>query len=69
MLAGTFPILDYVRSGFVYRVPLAILATGLAVLAALSLTCGLILDTLVRYEREQFLLRMRAFGKHLGPRP
>jgi hypothetical protein len=59
LLAGVFPILDYFRYQYVYRVPLAILATGLAVLAALSLTCGVILDTLVRYEREQFLVRMR----------
>jgi glycosyltransferase involved in cell wall biosynthesis len=61
LIAGAFPVIDYVRYGYVYRVPLAILATGLALLAALSLTCGLILDTLVRYEREQFLLRMRNF--------
>jgi glycosyltransferase involved in cell wall biosynthesis len=59
-LTGIFPIMDYVRYSYVYRVPLAILATGLVLLAALSLTCGVILDTLVRYQREQFLLRMRA---------
>ncbi|MDR3402930.1 MAG: glycosyltransferase family 2 protein [Chthoniobacter sp.] len=61
LLAGFFPIVDYLRFQYVYRVPLAILATGLAMLAALSLACGLILDTIVRYEREQFLLRMRNF--------
>jgi len=61
LLSGIFPILDFIRYQYVYRVPLAILATGLAMLAALSLACGLILDTIVRYEREQFLLRMRNF--------
>lgn len=61
LTVGYFPIIDYIRYQYVYRVPLAILATGLALLAALSLTCGLILDTLVRYHREQFLLRMRNF--------
>jgi glycosyltransferase involved in cell wall biosynthesis len=61
--SGLFPILDYIRDRYVYRVPLAILATGFAVLAALSFSCALILDTLVRFENEQFLLRMRAFGK------
>jgi glycosyltransferase involved in cell wall biosynthesis len=61
LLAGVFPILDFVHYHYVYRVPLAILATGLGLLAALSLTCALILDTLVRYEREQFLLRIRNF--------
>ncbi|MEZ0256166.1 MAG: glycosyl transferase, partial [Chthoniobacter sp.] len=63
IFVGTFPVIDYIRERYVYHVPLAILATGFAILAALSLGCGLILDTLVRYEREHFLLRMRAFGK------
>lgn len=58
---GIFPILDYVRCRYVYHVPLAILATGLDLLAALSLVCGLVLDTIVRYDREQFFLRMRDF--------
>ena len=43
------------------HVPLAILATGLDMLAALALVCGFILDTIVRYDREQFFLRMRDF--------
>jgi hypothetical protein len=29
--------------------------------AALALVCGFILDTIVRYDREQFFLRMRDF--------
>jgi glycosyltransferase involved in cell wall biosynthesis len=57
--AGFFPILDYVREQWVNHVPLAILAVGLAVLSALSLTCGVVLDTIVRYNREQFLIRLR----------
>jgi len=61
MIAGAFPIMDYVRIRYVIHVPLAILATGLDVLAALSLVCGFVLDTIVRYDREQFFLRMRDF--------
>jgi len=61
IVAGAFPIADYIRIRYVMHVPLAILATGLDVLAALSLVCGFILDTIVRYEREQFFLRMRDF--------
>lgn len=64
---GIFPIMDYVQFRYVYHVPLAILAMGIGVLAALSVTCGLVLDTLVRYEREEFFLRMRNFDKpHAG---
>jgi hypothetical protein len=61
ILAGAFPILDYLRIRYVLHVPLAILATGLDVLAALALVCGFILDTIVRYQRGQFYLRMRDF--------
>ena len=61
MVAGAFPIMDYVRIRYVIHVPLAILATGLDMLAALALVCGFILDTIVRYDREQFFLRMRDF--------
>jgi len=61
LVAGAFPIMDYLRIRYVTHVPLAILATGLDLLAALSLVCGFILDTIVRYDREQFFLRMRDF--------
>ena len=66
VLAGAFPIADYLRMRYVLHVPLAILATGLDLLAALALVCGFILDTIVRYDREQFFLRMRDFKD--GPR-
>jgi glycosyltransferase involved in cell wall biosynthesis len=44
---------DYLRTGLVPRLPTAILATGLMLLAFLSLTCGLILDTVTRGRWEQ----------------
>jgi len=61
IVAGAAPIMDYVRIRYVYHIPLAILASGLDILAALALVCGFILDTIVRYDREQFFLRMRDF--------
>ncbi len=41
-------ILEYLRTGMVPRFPTAILATGLMILAAISLTCGIILDSVSR---------------------
>lgn len=41
-------LLTYLETGLVPRVPTAILATGLIILAALNGFCGLILDTVVR---------------------
>jgi glycosyltransferase involved in cell wall biosynthesis len=45
---GTPVVSEYVRTGLVPRLPTAVLATGLMVIAFLSLTCGLILDTVTR---------------------
>ena len=60
LAAGLAPILDYVFYQWVFHVPLAILATGLAVLAALSLCIGLILQTQLVYHNEMHrLVRQR----------
>ena len=45
---GTPLISEYWQTGLVPRLPTAVLATGLMVIAFLSLTCGLILDTVTR---------------------
>jgi hypothetical protein len=47
------PIVDtFLQTGLVPRMPTAILATGLMILAFLALVCGLILDTVTRGRRE-----------------
>jgi glycosyltransferase involved in cell wall biosynthesis len=46
----------YLRQGIVPRLPTAMLATGLMLLAFLSLTCGLVLGTVTRGRREMKLL-------------
>ena len=48
LLVGTPVVLEYFRTGFVPRLPTAVLAMGLMVLAFLSLASGLILDTVTR---------------------
>jgi len=64
LFAGAAPILDYIHYRWVYRLPLAILATGLAILSSLSFLIGLILETQLKYHNELFgLLR-----KKLQPR-
>jgi glycosyltransferase involved in cell wall biosynthesis len=47
-IIGAPVVSDYVHTGLVPRLPTAVLATGLMVIAFLSLTCGLILDTVTR---------------------
>jgi hypothetical protein len=46
----------YLQEGLVPRLPTAVLSTGLMVLAFLSITCGIILDTVTRGRRELKLL-------------
>lgn len=44
--------LTFYATGLVPRLPTAVLSTGIAVLAVLCITCGLILDTVTRGRRE-----------------
>jgi glycosyltransferase involved in cell wall biosynthesis len=48
LLVGTPVVLEYVRTGYVPRLPTALLATALMILAFLALASGLILDTVTR---------------------
>ena len=63
LMAGLPPVLEYFRTGYVYRLPLAVLATGTGILAAMSLTIGLVLDTISKYHNENFQLLRRLLKK------
>ena len=56
--------MTYHRTGLVPRLPTAIAATGLVILAALNWFTGLILDTVVRGRRE---VRRLAYLAHAAP--
>jgi hypothetical protein len=49
-------VITYLREGIVPRLPTAVLSTGLMIMAALAITCGLVLDTVTRGRREIKLL-------------
>src|ERR1700722_6163891 len=53
LLVGAPVVTEYVRTGLVPRLPTAVLATGLMLLAFLALMAGLILDTVTRGRWEQ----------------
>ena len=60
-------VLEWLRTGLVPRFPTAILATGVMILACLSLTAGVILETVTRGRlevRRLFYLQIPAFGRH-----
>jgi glycosyltransferase involved in cell wall biosynthesis len=59
------PVIEtYLATGLVPRLPTAILATGLMLAAVLSLTSGLILDTVTRGRRE---MKRLAYLAHRAP--
>jgi glycosyltransferase involved in cell wall biosynthesis len=49
---GTDIVVVFIETGLVPRLPSAVLATGLMLLAALSFACGMILDSVARGRRE-----------------
>jgi len=57
-------LLTYLDTGLVPRLPTAILATGLVIVAVLSFFAGLILDTVTRGRRE---MRRLAYLAHAAP--
>jgi glycosyltransferase involved in cell wall biosynthesis len=64
LITGTPVVTEYLSTGQVPRLPTAVLATGLMLLAFLSLTCGLILDTVTRGRWE---LKRMAYLAFPGP--
>lgn len=50
-------VMTFMQTGLVPRLPTAVLATGVMLLAFLSLTCGVILETVTRGRREMKRLR------------
>ena len=57
-------VTTYLETGLVPRLPTAVLATGLMILASLSVAIGLVLDTVTRGRREMKLL---AYLAHRAP--
>jgi len=63
IIAGSRAVTDYLETGQVYHLPSAVFATGTMILAALSISIGLILDTISKYHNENFQLLRRLVKK------
>ncbi len=59
-------VTTYLETGLVPRIPTAVLATGIMLLACLSITCGLILDTVTRGRKEARRLAYLALAGPVG---
>lgn len=65
LVCGIPLILEFASTGLVPRLPTALLTIGYTVLSALSLACGLILDTVVKGNRKDYeLLVIESYEKY-----
>ena len=58
ILVGIPVIAEFIKFKYIYKVPSAILATGLVTLSIIIFQCGVILDTIVKQHRENYELRL-----------
>ncbi len=58
ILAGIPVLAEYARTSYITHVPLAILASALEIMALLSLSSGLVLDTLVKADKRNYELSL-----------
>lgn len=61
LIVGIPVVTEFFASGRIAKMPSAILAVGLMVLATNALTCGFILDTIVRNHRDEYELIQSEF--------
>ncbi len=59
LMAGSAPVRDFMETRYVLHVPRAILAAALGILSVVSLTAGLILDTIAKLHDENVALWKR----------
>lgn len=54
LLLGLFPIIEFIKYEYVYRVPTAIAAVSMIIISVLLFTCGLILDNISKFDKKNF---------------
>ena len=62
LTAGIFPIMEYIHTGKILHIPLAILASGLSILSMLSFSVAVILDGLAAGQRFNHALQLLHWG-------
>lgn len=59
LITGLPVVFEFIEAQYITKVPSAILASGLGILAILSFTTGVILDTVIRINKENFELKIK----------
>jgi len=58
LVIGIPVIIEFCKTGYITKMPSAVLATGIITLAVISEQCGLILQTIVKQHRENYELNL-----------
>ncbi len=65
LLTG-FPVLyEYYKTRYILHIPLAILTTGIIIMSLISFSIGLVLDTIVKFHKFEFEIKLNNFNKSL----
>lgn len=54
LLIGLVPIMEQIKYHYVFKVPTALFAVGVVIVAILLFICGLILDNITKFEKKNF---------------
>ena len=65
LFTGSIPVVEYFTTGFVTRLPLAVLAASLITLSMIIGLAGLLLQANLRYHREAHHIQLRKYGAPL----
>lgn len=58
LLVGIPVIVEFAKTGFITKMPSAILATGIMIFALITAQCGVILDTIVKQHKEDYEIQL-----------
>ena len=61
LIVGVPVIVEFIRTGYITKMPSAVLATGIMILAVIIAQCGVILDTVVKQHREKYELQLSRY--------
>jgi len=58
LIIGIPVIVEFAKTGYIMKVPSAILATGIMIIALIIAQCGVVLDTVVKQHKEKYELEL-----------
>ena len=63
LLVGIPVIVEFAQTGYITKMPSAILATGIEIFALITAQCGVILDTIVKQHKEDYELQLLRYNQ------